>query len=96
MSEEYKIKMAHAENCEQVIARFRDGDDPTGKPLKLNFASKTQRDWQEVIRSYQEAFDIYRDFNQRGEAEELFAICLIWFRLVMSLQVALPYSYCPH
>lgn len=71
MSEEYKIKMAHAENCEQVIARFRDGDDPTGKPLKLNFASKAQRDWQEVVRSYQEAFDIYRDLNQREKAKDL-------------------------
>lgn len=71
MSEEYKTKMAHAENCEQVIARFREGDDST-KPIRLNFASKTQRDWQKVVRSYQEAFDIYRDFNQREKAKNLF------------------------
>ena len=71
MSEEYKTKMAHAENCEQVIARFREGDDPT-KPIRLNFASKTQHDWQEVVRSYQEAFDIYRDFNQQEKAKSLF------------------------
>ncbi len=71
MSEEYKTKMAHAENCEQIIAQFREGDDST-KPIRLNFASKTQRDWQEVVRSYQEAFDIYRDFNQREKAKKLF------------------------
>lgn len=70
MSEEYRTKMAHAENCEQVIARFREGDDFT-KPIRLNFASKSQRDWQEVVRSYQEAFDIYRDFNQREKAKGL-------------------------
>lgn len=67
MSEEFKTKMTHAENCERCIARFREGDDST-EPIRLNFASKTQRDWLEVVRSYQEAFDIYRDFNQREKA----------------------------
>lgn len=71
MSEEYKTKMTHAENSEQIIARFREDDDFT-KPIRLNFASKSQRDWQEVVRSYQEAFDIYRDFNQREKAKNLF------------------------
>jgi hypothetical protein len=71
MSEEYTTKMAHAENCEQIIARFRDSDDLTGKPFRLNFASKAQHDWQKVVRSYQEAFDIYRDFNQREKAKSL-------------------------
>lgn len=71
MSEEYRTKMAHAENCEQVISRFREGDD-LSKPIRLNFASKTQHDWQEVVRSYQEAFYIYRDFNQREKAKNLF------------------------
>jgi hypothetical protein len=72
MSEEYKTKMAHAENCEQIIARFREGDDST-QPIRLNFASKTQHGWWEVVRSYQEAFDIYRDFNQRDKAKNLFS-----------------------
>jgi len=72
MSEEYKTKMAHAEDCEQVIARFREGDDST-RPIRINFASKTQWDWQEVVRSYQEAFDIYREFNQGEKAKSLLA-----------------------
>ncbi|GAB4145327.1 MAG: hypothetical protein Fur0021_02490 [Candidatus Promineifilaceae bacterium] len=70
MSEEYRTKMILAEKHEQVIARFREGDDST-KPIRLNFASKTQRDWQEAVRSYQEAFDIYRDFNQPEKAKSL-------------------------
>lgn len=71
MSEEYKTKMDHAASCEQVIARFRGNDDPAEQPYRLNFASKAQRDWQEVVHSYQEAFDIYRDLNQREKAKAL-------------------------
>lgn len=70
MSEKYKIKMAHAESCEQVIVRFRKDDDFT-KPIHINFASKAQWNQQEVVHSYQEAFEIYRDFNQREKAKSL-------------------------
>ena len=70
MSEEYKTKMARAENCEQVIARFREGDDFTG-PLKLNFAAKAQHDWLEVVHCYQEALTIYCGLNQQEKAKSL-------------------------
>ena len=49
MSDEYRTRMAHAEDCEQLIARFRSGDDPDGEPVRLNFAGKALRDWQEVV-----------------------------------------------
>jgi hypothetical protein len=71
MNDEYRTRMAHAEDCEQLIARFRSGDDPDGELFRLNFAGKALRDWQEVVRSYQEAFDIYHQFNQQGKARDL-------------------------
>jgi hypothetical protein len=93
MSEEYRTKMAHAEDCEQVIARFRAGDDPAGGLFRLNFAGKAQRDWQEVVRCYQEAFDIYRHFNQQGKAKELlnslFALVQTCDELTSSLAIQL-------
>lgn len=71
MGDEYNAKMAQAANCEQLIARIRALDDPAGQPLRMSFAGKAQREWQELVRSYQEAFDIYRDLNQREKAGKL-------------------------
>lgn len=71
MTEQYRAKIAHAEDCERVIARFRSDDDLEGAIFRLNFVGKAQRDSQEVVRAYQEALDIYRRFNQQEKARDL-------------------------
>lgn len=71
MSSEYQVKMDQAEVCEQIIVRFRANDDSVGHPGRLNFAAKTQREWLELVTAYQEALEIYRDFNQREKAKSL-------------------------
>jgi hypothetical protein len=73
MDADYKAKMACAEKCEQIISRFREGGDPAGTPRRRNFASKAQRDCQEVVRCYQEAIGIYCQFNQEDKARDLLA-----------------------
>lgn len=73
MDRDYKAKMARAENCEQVISRFRAGDDPPGTSPRRNFGSKAQHDWQEVVRCYQEAISIYCELNQESKAKDLLA-----------------------
>lgn len=73
MGAEYRAGMAQAERCEHIIARFRADDDGLGTPGGLNFASKAQRDWQEVVDCYREAMRIYHRYNQQDKARDLLA-----------------------
>ncbi len=85
MHKEYQANMDLAASCEQVIRRFRKDDDPTDQPHRLNFASKAQRDWLEVVNSYQKAFDIYSGFDKRTEAK---ALCYDLFDLVRTCDMS--------
>lgn len=73
MGADYRAEMAKAETHEQVIARFRADDDALGTPGGLNFASKAQRDWQEVVDCYRGAMSIYCSYNQQDKAKDLLA-----------------------
>jgi hypothetical protein len=76
MDGDYTTQMAQAEQCEQVIARFRADDDELGLPGRLNFASKSQCKWQKVVDCYREAMTIYCRYNQQQRARDLLASLL--------------------
>jgi hypothetical protein len=73
LNSDYETNMAYAGFCEQVIAYFREGDSLPTDILQHSFASNFQKDWQEVVQCYQQAMNVYLQFNQDDKARTLLA-----------------------
>ena len=73
LNPDYETNMAYVGLCEQVIAYFREGDSLPTDVFQHSFASNSQMDWQEVVQCYQQAMNVYLQYNQDDKARTLLA-----------------------
>ena len=69
---DYDLAMAKAKELENLIARYKSGDDAAkSKIFQQNWVSKTKTSFLEFEQAYKNLFEIYKRFNQHNQARSL-------------------------